>query len=461
MRMGQQIELQAASRSCKLRYLIPVRALLIQYLQSGRIRNGYYFAMYSKQRAGMLRDTTLPEILRSDLQEVCLQLAHQPFEISVRAFLDRLIEAPDYKAVDASLSALKDIDALTDDEQITSLGRVLASLPVHPALAKMIVLGIIFRCLDPMLILASATNIKDMFLRPLEARTEAKAARMRFSGESNSDHLALINAFDQARSYGEKNGAERCRRWLRQNFISFNLWREVYKTAEQMEQILIDRRLIKYNDVGGNYWKFGPVELNENATNEHLIKALIIAGFHPNVAATHGGPMMRTLHTDRGLMTNHSINVANMAKAIRGQLYTFSEMTKSPDGMTYTVRDNSTISPLMPIIFGRDIKPIQDRQLLVDGWLQFRLPTSVHRTMLIQFKTVVDNVLADSYNQLGSASRQIANDPLREKLSRYLGQLLFMDVKTYEQWLETQPPIPKSPKNKRKKNNRKNKNRQA
>jgi ATP-dependent RNA helicase DHX36 len=411
--------------------------------------------MYSKQRAASMRDTALPEILRSDLQEVCLQLAHQPFEISVRAFLDRLIEPPDHQAVDAAFIALKDINALTDEEKITSLGRVLASLPVHPALAKMIVLGIVFRCLDPMLILASASNIKDMFLRPLERRGEAKAARMHFSGESNSDHLALINAFDQARSLAEKTGSQsKCRDFLRKNFISFSLWLELGKTAQQMEQVLIDRRLIKWFEPGGSYWKYGPPELNQNASNEHLVKALIIAGFHPNVAATHGGPMMRTLHADRVLMTNHSVNAANMNKAVRGQLYTFSEMAKSQDGMTYTIRDNSTISPLGPIIFGRDLKRIGDRQVLVDGWLQFFLPSSACVTVLIQFKTVIDNVLADAYNQLGSASKQIANDPLREKLSRMLGLSLYQDVKAYEQWLEHQPPIPKGPKNKHRKNRR-------
>jgi ATP-dependent RNA helicase DHX36 len=407
------------------------------------VQNGFYYAMYSKQRAEQLRDTTLPEILRSDLQEICLQLARQPLKVSVRDFLNKLIEAPEQKAVDASLAALKEIEAITDDEQITALGRVLASLPVHPSMGKMIVLGIIFRCLDPMLILASAANVKDFFLRPLEARFEAKQARISFSGASNSDHLAIINAFDQARTYAEKNGEGRCRDWLRKNFISFNLWREVYKTAEQMEQILVDHRLTKRADIGAGYWKFGPAELNQNANNEHLIKALIIAGFHPNVAATYGGNFLRTLHTDRALMTNQSVNAGKtQLKRVLGQLFTFSELSKSTDGMTYNLRETSTVSPLMPIVFGRNHTPVRDRQLLVDGWMQFRTASPAHRKMLVEFKTLVDNVLADAYKQLGSQRKHIADDPLREKLGRQLGELLDRDTRSYEEWLETQSEAP-------------------
>lgn len=407
--------------------------------------------MYSKQRSEAMRATTRPEILRSDLQEVCLQLAHQPVNTSVREFLANLIEPPDQKAVDAALVELKNIDALTDDEMITSLGRVLASLPVHPALAKMIVLGVVFRCLDPMLILASSHSTKDMFLRPLDSRAEAKAARIRLSKGSNSDQLALINAFDEARLIGEKSRSQsRCMSFLSENFVHFGLWREISKTAELMEQILIDRRLINWFVPGGSYWKYGPPEMNTNSDNVDLIKALIIAGFHPNLAVTRGGPMMRSLHADRILMGGHSVNQMTMTKRVCGQLYTFSEIAKAADGNAWTMRDNSAISPLGCIIFGRTVKQINHREILVDGWLRFFLPSREDAVNLMMFKNVIDNVLAHAYTQLGSV-KQIANDPLREKLASVIGATLFRDYQAYEIWLETRPVHMKKPKKSRKK----------
>ncbi|KAE9966321.1 hypothetical protein BLS_007068 [Venturia inaequalis] len=407
--------------------------------RSGRVQPGFYFAIFSKQIFDNMRPATQPEILRSELQEVCLQLAHQPLGSSVRMFLDSLIEPPDHKSVDAAFKALKDIGALTDDEEITSLGRVLASLPVHPGRAKMIVIGILFRCLDPMLILAAANSAKDVFVRPLEKRQLSKECRMRFSADSESDHIALINAFDEARTLAEKTGESKCRKFLNENYLHFNQWREASQTAELMEQILIDRPLIPWHEPGNGYWKYGSAELNSNSDNQDLVKALIIAGFHPNVAATHGGPTLRSRHAATIVMGSGSVNQDKMKLAKRGQLFAFSEITKAATGNAWTMRDNSAVSPLGVILFARKLEPVGNRKLLVDGWLQFYLPSEDSVTDLIHLKNIFDNVLGDAYTQLGGFQKHITADPLREKLFGAIGHALFLDTKAYEQWLSKQP----------------------
>jgi ATP-dependent RNA helicase DHX36 len=173
--------------------------------RAGRVQNGHYYALYKKQRFEQFRDTDLPEILCSDLQDVCLNvsaLTHS-YKIPVRAFLDTWIEPPSSDSVQISMAALKDMGALTEEEEITALGRVLSEFPVHPSMGKMILLGLIFRCVDPMIILAASFAMKDMFLKPLGVRREALDVRAKFSGDSNSDQLAVIKAFDQARTYGK------------------------------------------------------------------------------------------------------------------------------------------------------------------------------------------------------------------------------------------------------------------
>ncbi|TLD27820.1 p-loop containing nucleoside triphosphate hydrolase [Venturia nashicola] len=407
--------------------------------RSGRVQNGFYYAVYSKSRFDNMRPTTQPEILRSELQEVSLQLAHQPLDSSVRDFLDYLIEPPNHKAVDAAFIALKEIGALTDDEKITSLGRVLASLPVHPARAKMIVLGIVFRCLDPMLILAAANSMKDIFVRPLDKRQESKACRMRFSGESHSDHLALIQAVDEARSLFEEASDQESRKFLHKNFIHFGRWLEVSRTAGSMAQILIDRGLIPHHEIGGKYWKFGSPELNSNSGNQGLVKALVIAGFHPNIAATHGGLTLRSPQADMVIMASGSVNQDMMKLGQRGQLYTFSEIAKAASGAVWTMKENSAVSPLATILFSRKLERGGDRRLLVDGWLLFTLPADDDVSNLICFKNLVDNVLADAYVQLGGAHEQPAADGLREKILGAIAHSLFLDTQAYEQWLVDQP----------------------
>ncbi|KAL9132547.1 MAG: hypothetical protein Q9175_006283, partial [Cornicularia normoerica] len=149
--------------------------------RAGRVQNGNYYALFTKERYEKLRAIGLPELLRIDLQGICLKIKAQAFQAPIREFLAEAIEPPDPKAVDSSILNLEALEALTDDgEAITPLGRLLSSLPVHPSLGKMIVLGIIFRCLDPMLVLGAASAERSLFLNPLHVRNEAAKAKLSF-----------------------------------------------------------------------------------------------------------------------------------------------------------------------------------------------------------------------------------------------------------------------------------------
>lgn len=178
--------------------------------RAGRVQNGNYYALYSKERYDSLRAIGLPELLRSDLQEICLDVKSQAFETPVREFLAEAIEPPASKAVDTSVINLQALDALTDTEDITPLGRLLASLPVHPTLGKMIVLGIIFRCLDPMLVLGAASAERPLFLQPLGKRDEANRAKLSFVEGSGSDHIALLNAVRELRRVRDIKASTLC-----------------------------------------------------------------------------------------------------------------------------------------------------------------------------------------------------------------------------------------------------------
>ena len=96
--------------------------------RAGRVQNGNYYALFSKSRFDSLRGTGLPEMLRSDLQEICLDIKAQGFKDSVAQFLSEAIEPPSRHAIEASLTQLRLLGALTEDEGLTQLGRVLATM---------------------------------------------------------------------------------------------------------------------------------------------------------------------------------------------------------------------------------------------------------------------------------------------------------------------------------------------
>lgn len=96
--------------------------------RAGRVQNGNYYALFSRERYSSLRNVGLPEILRSDLQEICLAIKMQRLKSSIRDFLAQAIEPPSPMAVDSSVRALQTLDALTEHEEITPLGRLLGNL---------------------------------------------------------------------------------------------------------------------------------------------------------------------------------------------------------------------------------------------------------------------------------------------------------------------------------------------
>jgi ATP-dependent RNA helicase DHX36 len=96
--------------------------------RAGRVQDGNYYALFSRKRFNSLRVIGLPELLRSDLQEICLDIKSYGFKSSIRQTLAEAIDPPSPKAVDASVTELVKLDALTDDENLTPLGKLLASM---------------------------------------------------------------------------------------------------------------------------------------------------------------------------------------------------------------------------------------------------------------------------------------------------------------------------------------------
>jgi ATP-dependent RNA helicase DHX36 len=96
--------------------------------RAGRVQDGYYYALFSKARLDSMRSSALPEILRSDLQEVCVDIKAQDFNMPIRNFLAAAIEPPSPQAVAYALQNLQELEVLTEDEVLTPLGRILASL---------------------------------------------------------------------------------------------------------------------------------------------------------------------------------------------------------------------------------------------------------------------------------------------------------------------------------------------
>ncbi|KAI4176400.1 MAG: hypothetical protein LQ343_001140 [Gyalolechia ehrenbergii] len=415
--------------------------------RAGRVQNGNYYALYSAERYDTFRAAGLPEMLRTDLQDLCLDIKAQAFDYPIRNFLAEALEPPAAKNVDTSVKNLQALDALTAEEEITPLGRLLASLPVHPSLGKMIILGVIFRCLDPMLVIGASAGERSLFVSPPDNKQGAKQAKASFTHDSASDHLGTLNAVRKMRQLRETRGEYEMRRYGLQNFIHINAFKTIDNTAKQIEEILVEAGLVPYTpEYMRQRSEYGDPSLNENSSKVPLIKALAIAGFHPNLSVATGGIVHRTPGEAHTIIHPSSVNSAAKAQQQLprfGALHTYTAMARSNDGNSIYLRDTTECTPLQAALFGGKLAR-RDNILEMDSWLPFYIKTYGGRIQLTQaaitileFRKALDRLLAGAFVDLkGSKEKNVAkgeylaDDRARAVFAEGLVEILDRDVVT-------------------------------
>ena len=407
--------------------------------RAGRVQNGNYYALYGKERFQSLRAVGLPELLRSDLQEVCLDVKSQGFQMPAAQFLADSLEPPTPEAVNGALESLKALECLTADERLTPLGRLLASLPIHPSLGKMIILGIIFRCLDPIIILGSSFNERSLFINSIDNAKAANAARKAFTQNTGSDHIGLLNAIREMRYIDETRGPRALQDFGLRNFLHLGAYRSILGTSETIDTILsesnITPRTPKYKRA---QFQFGDPSLNVNSDKVPLIKALTLTGFWPNIGVNYRGPLYRTPGENETLVHPSSIHgnwrkgrgAAPAEKPKQEKLLAYSSMNKSNDGLNTYLREVSPITPLIAALFGGRITSEypNSRNIKMDDWLPFFIKSSNMRAprLFKDFRDALDRVKAQSFADLFKRAN-LAHDPARATFAMGLVELLQLD----------------------------------
>ena len=130
--------------------------------RAGRCQPGTCYHLFSRARLQSMAMYQEAELLRTPIHELALQTKLlAPVNVSIADFLSKAPEAPPYLMVRNSVTLLKAIDALDEDEELTELGKLLVELPVDPRLGKMIIFGLLLKCLDPVLVIAASLAYKD------------------------------------------------------------------------------------------------------------------------------------------------------------------------------------------------------------------------------------------------------------------------------------------------------------
>lgn len=210
---------------------------------------------------------------RIRLEEVILQAKMLQLG-RVAPFLEKVMDPPDPKAVQLSLQMLRTLNALDNDEHLTPLGFHLAKLPMDPQTGKMILVGALFSCVDPIFSIAACLSFKDPFVVPLGKEPEVNKVKEMFSRGEPSDHFIFSEAFrhwEKAESEGFGH------KFAYDNFLSRHTLSLLKGMKTQFAQHLYDMNFL-------SSWNPKDPQNNVNSKNTRLVKAIICAGLYPNVA---------------------------------------------------------------------------------------------------------------------------------------------------------------------------------
>ena len=193
----------------------------------GRIAPGTCFRLYSEVDFLGRPEFTDPEIKRTNLASVVLQMhAFGLGDIARFPFLD----PPDPRAVRDAEGLLNELGALQKG-RLTRVGRSMARLPVDPRLARMLIAADSHRSLSEVLIIVSALAIQDPRDRPLDKQGSADRAHEAFADE-RSDYLSFVNLWKWAEKVREEASRAALRRELEKRFLSparMREWRELHR----------------------------------------------------------------------------------------------------------------------------------------------------------------------------------------------------------------------------------------
>ncbi|KPC82431.1 MULTISPECIES: ATP-dependent RNA helicase HrpA [Streptomyces] len=198
----------------------------------GRTSDGICIRLYSEDDFLTRPEFTDPEILRTNLASVILQMTAAGLgDIEKFPFID----PPDHRNIRDGVQLLQELGALDPQEKdahksLTPLGRKLSQLPVDPRLARMVIEADRNGCAREVMVIAAALSIQDPRERPSEKQTQADQNHARFKDET-SDFLAYLNLWRYIREQQKERGSSSFRRMCKQeylNFLRIREWQDIY-----------------------------------------------------------------------------------------------------------------------------------------------------------------------------------------------------------------------------------------
>ena len=232
----------------------------------GRVAAGICFRLYSEEDFNNRPEHTDPEIRRTHLASVILQMVNLGLgDIHDFTFM----EPPEKRAISDGYRLLEELQAI-EKEQLTPVGRQLVRLPVDPRLARMLIQADRERSLHEVLIIVAALSVQDPRVRPTESQKQADEKHRLFS-DKTSDFLSWLKLWDWYHEQSKHLSRAKLKKTCQQHYLAYMRMREWHDLHGQLLAVIRELNM----------------KPNRQAAKPDEIHKAILAGLLSHIALKH------------------------------------------------------------------------------------------------------------------------------------------------------------------------------
>lgn len=295
--------------------------------RAGRTAPGKCFYLFSRYSYwNELDESTTPEIMRVNMSGVCLTLK----SLGINDLLNfDFMDPPPPETLASSLEKLYSLAAINDQGKLTRIGRMMAEMPLEPALSRAIIAADQYGCVEEVIsIVAMLSESVSLFMRPKDKKLHADAARKRFTDKEGGDMLTYLSV------WREFEDNEYSQAWCKENYLQYRTLNRVRDVREQLHK-LCDR-----------------VELphSSNPTDHVAIRKALTAGFALNTARIQrDGNSYRTIRNGLTVYIHPSSGVIEQKP--RFVVYSELVMTSKEYIRNVMIIDGAWLSEISPHLY--------------------------------------------------------------------------------------------------------------
>nr|CAD2181466.1 unnamed protein product [Meloidogyne enterolobii] len=397
--------------------------------RAGRCQSGYCFRLYTLEDYNKMEPSQLPEIKRTAIHEVCLHAKMSaPGGLTVQEFLRQAPDPPDEFIVEQSMLFLELLgalqspqswddfntpsdgfvdynysptqrntnhrnrgtlyqkmsrssnisprsctqynfeDALNDiqkEADITEIGKIITHLPLDPKLARLLLFGLSFKCLNPITTLVAAISYRDPFLLTIGSddnkKRDSLIARDKLCKNDLSDHLMLIRLFNAYESEPTQYLKEKfCDQYL----VSEQAMRMIHGIKKQLIYELRRCHLVP-DDV---FRAEDDSSLNKYSDSWPMVQAVIVAGSYPNIGFVQRGNKFNRIrshvgkssifHASSSLKKQLTNTSSNNSKKIEPEYFVFHEAIAKDDNIMtqHSIKIVTAVPQIAVLLFAGPIR---------------------------------------------------------------------------------------------------------